>query len=59
MVLRAPCCCSPHGTAAWGGGGIPSLWVFKERVDVAPRAVGSAGGRWVVGLNDLGGLFQP
>ena len=27
--------------------------------DVALRDVGSAGGRWMVGLDDLRGLFQP
>jgi len=39
----------------------PSLEVFKNRVDVALRDVVSGHGRdgLMVGLNDLGGLFQP
>jgi len=39
----------------------PSLEVFKERVDVALRdvLVGNIGGRWMVGLDDLGSRFQP
>ena len=36
----------------------PSLEVFKKRVDVALRDVGTVG--WVgAGLDDLKGLFQP
>ena len=39
----------------------PSLEVFKSRVDVALRDVGSGhgGDGLAVGLNDLRGLFQP
>ena len=40
----------------------PSLEVFKKRVDVVLRAMvwwGSTGGRWTVGLDGRGGLFQP
>ena len=39
----------------------PSLEVFKSRVDVALRDVGSGrgGGGLMVGLGDLRGLFQP
>ena len=38
----------------------PSLEVFKSRVDVALRDVGSGrgGGGLTVGLDDLRGLFQ-
>jgi len=38
----------------------PSLGVFKSCVDVALRDVGSGcgGGRLMVGLGDLSGLFQ-
>jgi len=38
----------------------PSLEVFKNRVDVALRDMGSrhGGGGLMVGLDDLGGLFQ-
>ena len=34
---------------------------FKERVDVVLRhvIVGNTGGRWMVGLDDLTGFFQP
>ena len=39
----------------------PPLEVFKSRVDVALRDVGSGrgGGGLMVGLGDLRGLFQP
>ena len=39
----------------------PSLEVFKSRVGVALRDVGSGrgGGELMVGLGDLNGLFQP
>ena len=39
----------------------PSLEVFKSRVDVALRDVGSGhgGGGLMVGLSDLRGLFLP
>ena len=39
----------------------PSLEVFRKRVDVALRDVVSEHGRdgLMVGLDDLGGLFQP
>jgi len=39
----------------------PSLEVFKSRVDVALRDMGSGhgGDRLVVGLDGLRGLFQP
>ena len=39
----------------------PSLEVFKSRVDVALRDVGSGrgGGGLMVGLGDLRGLCQP
>ena len=39
----------------------PSLEVFKSRVDVALRDVGSGhgGGGLMVGLGDPRGLFQP
>jgi len=37
----------------------PSLQVFQNCGDVALRDVGSVGGRWTVGLDDLRGLFQP
>ena len=38
-----------------------SLEVFKKNVDVALRdmASGHGGGGWMVGLDDLCGLFQP
>ena len=47
--------------AAWGGGGFPSLEVFKNCVDVALRdVVSECGGEgMVVGLDDLRGLLQP
>ena len=45
--------------AAWGGGGFPSLEVFNDCVDVALRDVVSGHGGLMVGLDDLGGLFQP
>ena len=37
----------------------PSLETFKNHRDVALRDVvsGYGGGRWTVGLDDLGGLF--
>ena len=46
---------------AQGGGGIPSLEVFKNHVDVALRDVvsGHGGGGLAVGLDDLRVLFQP
>jgi len=34
-----------------------SLEVFKKRLDVVKWV--NIGGRWTVGLDDLGGLFQP
>ena len=39
----------------------PSLEVFQNHVDVALRDVvsGHGGGRLVVGLDDLRGLYQP
>ena len=39
----------------------PSLEVFRSRVDVALRDVGSGrgGGGLMVGIGDLSGLFQP
>jgi len=39
----------------------PSLMLFKSRVDVALRDVGSGrgGDGLTVGLGDLRGLFQP
>jgi len=37
----------------------PSLGVFKERADVVLMHVGRTGGRWMVGLGDLSGLFLP
>jgi len=39
----------------------PSLEVFKNHGDVALRDVvsGRGGGRLVIGLDDLSGLFQP
>jgi len=40
----------------------PSLDVLKKRSDIVLRDVGywgNIGGRWMVGLDDLGGLFQP
>ena len=42
--------------------GSPSPEVFQNHVDVALRDVvqrRNIGGRWTVGLDDLGGLFQP
>ena len=36
----------------------PSLEVFKSRVDVALRDMGS-GQYWIFGLDDLSGFFQP
>ena len=47
--------------AAQGVGGSPSLEVFKSRVDVALKDMGSGhgGDRLVVGLDGLRGLFQP
>ena len=46
---------------AQGSGESPSLEVFKRRGDVALRDVvtGHGGGVLVVGLGDLGDLFQP
>ena len=46
--------------AAQGGGGTPSLEVYKRRVDVAQRDVVSehGGDGPMVGLDDLNGLFQ-
>ena len=37
-------------------GGVQEIWNFstKER-----GLVGNVGGRWMVGLGDLSGLFQP
>jgi len=40
----------------------PSLEVFKKCSDVVLRDMvkwGNTGGWWTVGLDDLGGLFQP
>ena len=40
----------------------PSLELFKERVDVVLRDMvlwATFGGTWMVGLDDLRGLFQP
>jgi len=39
----------------------PCLEVFREHGAVVPRAMaqGGIGGRWAVGLGDLGGLLQP
>ena len=39
----------------------PSLEAFRNRVDVVLRDVvsGHGGGGLLVGLGDLGGLFQP
>ena len=39
----------------------PFLEVIKKCVDAALRdvVVGNTGGRWMVGLDDLRGLFQP
>lgn len=45
--------------AAQGVGESLSLGLLKEGVDVAPRFSGKCCGRWVVGLGDAGGLFQP
>ena len=42
--------------------GSPSLEVFKECSDVALRDMvwwGYIGGKWMIGLDDLGDLFQP
>jgi len=39
-----------------------SLEVFDKHLDVVLRGMVSCGstvGRWTVGLDDLGGLFQP
>ena len=39
-----------------------SLEVFKKYLDVVLRDMvywGNVGSRWTVGLDDLGGLFQP
>jgi len=40
----------------------PSLEVFKKHLDVVLKAMvqwGYIGGRWMVGLDDFGGFFQP
>ena len=40
----------------------PSLEVFKKHLDVILKYMvlwGNIGDRWTVGLDDLGGLFQP
>jgi len=39
----------------------PSLEVFKKYSDVLRDMVywGNIGGRWMVGLDDFAGLFQP
>ena len=40
----------------------PSLNVFSKHFDVILQGMvqlGNSGGRWTVGLYDLGGLFQP
>ena len=40
----------------------PSLEEFKIHLEVVLRDIfewGNIGGRWMVGLDDLGGLFQP
>jgi len=42
--------------------GSPSPEVLQNHVDVALRDVvqrRNIGGRWTLGLDDLGGLFQP
>ena len=39
-----------------------SLEVFKKDLDITVKDMvywGDNGGRWMVGLEDLGGLFQP
>ena len=39
-----------------------SLEAFERRLDVVWRAMvwwGNTDGRWTVGVEDLGGLFQP
>ena len=39
-----------------------SLEVFKKCLDIVLRDIvkcGNIGGRWMVGLDDLGGFFQP
>jgi len=45
-----------------GNGLMGGLDVFKKCLDVVLRDMalqGNIGGRWTVGLDDLGGLFQP
>ena len=40
----------------------PSLEVFKKHLDVILKEVvlwENIGGRWTIGLDDLGGLLQP
>ena len=34
------------------------LEVFKKCLDVVLKDMGNIGDRWMVGLDDLGGLFQ-
>ena len=40
----------------------PMLEVFKKCLNVLRRGhdlLGAIGGRWTIGLDDLGGLFEP
>jgi len=47
--------------AAWGGGGVTSPGGVQEifRRTKEHGLEGIIGDRWMVGLDDLGGLFQP
>jgi len=48
--------------AAQGDGGVIVLEGAQEAFRCCPKGHGSVrtiGGRWTVGLGDLGGLFQP
>jgi len=48
--------------AAQGAGGVTNLGGIPETCRCCTKRhglVGNIGGRWTVGLDDLGGLFQP
>ena len=49
-------------SAAQGGGGVTDPGGAQEMFRCCTEGhglVGNIGGRWTVGLDDLGGLFQP
>ena len=58
FLLREQCC---SGTAAQEGGGVFTPGSIQNHADVALGDVvsGRGGGRLVIGLDDLSGLFQP